>query len=150
MLSALRAGFQMGSLLDNLGEEIRRPPLTLSIQKVDWSSPNNRRIVAIKFAPSEGLDVLTHQHEIVEESLALVGMANAVRNPGYAHVTLAKYGEPGDLQDLNGRDGSRVLRTFEAALDDAGVTEVHLEPLFIGENYTDPHPDFVRYAERPV
>lgn len=142
-------GFEMHRMISRLEEHFHEPPLELDIESMSWLSitpemKRDRRHLVFTFAETEAKERLREQYDVLESQLAKDGLYNIVNKPDNMHMTVLRYGRPGDGMSIGKRHANTLLEKVEEVREAQKLTTVRVEPIIVGPTYHVAHPELER------
>ena len=134
----LERGFVLGGMMERVENHNNENgnDLPIPIDGYGWYGENNRTMVA-RLAASPGLQVLFNQAPVIED-LLVASKAGGLQVSEPDHVSLFKYGRYSDNMDLSYRQQMEASDIVRGHFQEAGVTELILDRLVIGDSYSQP------------
>lgn len=144
LFQAISGGFTMGRAIERLenkgGVSDRCLDVPIDPEKFGWSPVRPYRKAIARFATSKALDELFEEKEIIDGVLSEFGFKGVVDNPD--HLTLYKYGNPGEGSNLNRIQKRRVAKIIGEHFVAQKFEVVTLKPLNVGPSYNEACPQW--------
>lgn len=149
LATAIRHGFEMHRMISRLEDHFSESPIELQIGHIAWlgitpEMKKDKRHLAFDFEDTEGRAVLEEQYAVIAEQLAKEGLYNIVNEPTNMHMTILRYGRPGDGMQIGKRHASLLAEKIEDLRQEQGISTVRVEPIIVGPTYHVAHPELQR------
>lgn len=137
----LQRGFQTARTIEHIEAHhvVEQVALPVRLGSALWPDEKRERKLGMSFVPGTRA-----MHELNSEAEVLRGMLRAlkagelaVREPD--HISMFKYGTRRDGRDLSMEDKETVAGIMEACFQSAGLEEIVLGRLNMGESYSQPY-----------